>query len=63
MAFHSVQTDIEGRGEECVEDHVEDDEVLDPTWNQGHASDVCSSEEEVVVTQRQQHSKRGRRVQ
>ena len=46
-----------------MEDDVEDDEVLDHTWNQGHASDVCSSEEEVVVAQSHQHSKRGSRVQ
>ena len=58
-----MQTDEEGRGQEWVEDDVEDDEVLDPDWTQVPASDVCSSEEEAVVAQRQQHSKRGSRVQ
>ena len=60
--FCRVQTGKEGRGEEWVEDDVEDDEVLDSTWNQGHASDVCCLEEEVVVAQSHQHSKRGNRV-
>ena len=46
-----------------MEDVVEDDEVLNPTWNQGHASDRCSSEEEAVVAQSHQHSRRGSRVQ
>ena len=50
-AFAIVQTDKEGSGEDWVEDNVEDDEVLDPTWNQPHAGDPCSSEEEAVVAQ------------
>ena len=63
MAFCSVQTDKEGRGEDWVEDDVEDDEVLDPTRNQGHASDLCSSEQEAVVAQSHQPSRRGSKVQ
>ena len=45
VAFCSVQTNEEGRGQEWVEDDVEDDEVLDPGWTQVHAIDLCSSEE------------------
>ena len=56
-----MQTDKEGRGaEDLVEDDV--DEVLDPTCDGGHASDLCSLEEEAVVAQKHQHSKRGSRV-
>ena len=56
-AFAIVKTDKEGSGEDWVED-----EVLDPTWNQPHAGDPCSSEEEAVVAQSHQHSRRGSRV-
>ena len=62
-AFCNVQTDEEGRGHEWVEDDVEADEVLDPDWTEGRASDMCSSVEKAVVAQRQQHNKRGSRVQ
>ena len=63
VAFCNMQTDEEGRGHEWVEDDVEDDEVLDPDWTEGRASEACSSEEEAVVAQRQQQSKIGSRVQ
>ena len=34
-SFCSVQTEQEVREEDCVEDDAGDDEVLDPTWNEG----------------------------
>ena len=49
-----VQTEQEEvREEDWVEDDAEDDEVLDPTWTEGRAANLNSSEEEAVVRPRQ----------
>ena len=64
MSFCSVQTEQEEvREEDWVEDDAEDDKVLDPTWTEGRAADLNTSEEEAVVRPRQQRSQRGSRGQ
>ena len=62
-SFCSVQTEQEVREEDCMGDDAGDDEVLDPTWNEGRATDFHSSVEEAVVRLSQQLSKRGSRGQ
>ncbi|KAM4047913.1 zinc finger BED domain-containing protein 4-like isoform 1-T2 [Anomaloglossus baeobatrachus] len=62
-AFFNEQTVKEESVEECMRDDVQNDEVLDPTWTEGHYSDTPSLDEEVVVTLPQQHSKRGNKVE
>ena len=63
-SYCSVQAEQEEvREEDWVEDDAEDDEVLDPTWTEGRAADLDSSQEEAVVRPRKQRSQRESRGQ
>ncbi|KAM4044406.1 zinc finger BED domain-containing protein 4-like [Anomaloglossus baeobatrachus] len=62
VAFFNEESDEEDRGEEWVND-AGNDESLDPTWTEGHPSNMPSSDEEVVVTPPQQPRKNVHRVE